>query len=250
MSDQDKTVGDETDLGEADYVERQITAGTNLVLRGKQESLAGPLFAINWFDTKPAWVYHFYNFLAGSRLTKAGGRALFKARVVKSLSGDEALARQFLLIVNYPAAENFLNLASDRFFLLISVLRMISVRRFSFVMHQRLDDQANTKGLKSYAVVHFSASEPSASVNALRDSTSAHIVQIGFTGQRAVTAATQGKDGETAMPYVTDNTVLLMAESDTQLQEYFSGPDFQRFVSSADNHYAGLLRLLLRAENE
>ncbi len=245
MSDQEKT-----DSSETDYVKRRITSGTNLILRGKQELLAGPLFAINWFDAKPAWVYHFYNFLAGSRLTKAGGRAIFKARVAKSLSGDESLARQFLLIVNYPGAETFLNLASDKFFLLISVFRMISVRRFSFVMHQRVDDQTNTKDLAFYAVIHFSASESSAAIDALKTSAAEHGVQVDFTGQRAVTAATQDKDGEKTMPYVTDNTVLLMAESDAQLQEYVADPDFKRFVSYTDNHYAGLLRPLLRAENE
>lgn len=244
------------DQEKGDFVERQITSGTNLILRGGHESLAGPLFAINWFDARPAWIYHLYNFLAGSRLTKAGGRAIFKAKVVKALSGDETLARQFLLIVRYPSAENFLNLASDRAFLAFSVLRMVSVKRFSFVMHERKvdgsgdDRQQRTRSLPCSAVVHFAASDADAVLETLSRSIAESDVQIGFRGKLAVTAATRDHDGEKTMPYVTDNTVLLMAGSNSQLEDFFSGDGFQQFVSRTDRHYAGLLRPVLRAEDE
>ena len=238
------------DQGQTDFAERQITSGTNLILRGDQAALAGPLFAINWFDARPAWVYHLYNLLAGSRLSKAGGRAIFKAKVVKTIGGDETLARRFLLIVRYPTAEIFLNLASDRVFLVMSVLRMISVKKFSFVMHRRLDEQQSTQDLPCVAVVHFSANDIDRANESLATSIAESPLQIGFSGQLAVTAATQDKGGENKIPYVTDNTVLLMAESNSQLEDYFSNDGFQQFVSHTDRHYAGLLRPVLRAEDE
>ena len=243
------------DHGEASSAECQITSGTNLILRGDQTALAGPLFAINWFDARPAWVYHLYNLLAGSRLSKAGGRAIFKAKVVKTLGGDESLARRFLLIVRYPTAENFLHLASDRVFMVMSVLRMISVKKFSFVMHRRVedcrsDDQRTTQHLPCVAVVHFSANDIDIAIKTLATSVAETPLQIRFSGQLAVTAATQDKDGENRIPYVTDNTVLLMAKANSELEDYFSSSGFQQFVSHTDHFYAGLLRPVLRAEDE
>ena len=231
------------------FVERQITSSMKLILRGDSQHLAGPLFAINWFDARPAWLYHLYNFLASSQLKKIGGKPFFKGHVTRTLSGDDTLARKHLLIINYPSAEHFLNLVSGKVFLAISVLRMLSVRRFSFVMHRRVDEikPLNEDLERAYALVHFSADEPKSAVQVIENAAQDSRVDVSFIGQESVrvVSETQSKDSqatENPMEFVTPNTMLLSAESDERLDECFRGESMQSALAQTSQHYAALIR--------
>ena len=147
------------------FIERNVTSKMRIRIRGEEDVLQNPLFAINWFDTRAAPIYHLYNFLAGPRAFKVGAKALFKGQHKDTIYGNPDLKRNFLLIVNYPSANNFLDLASDKIFQIFSVLRIGAVKQFSFIMHQRhlgqqlLTDRmpkADKKGC--YAVVQLSQS--------------------------------------------------------------------------------------------
>ena len=235
-------------MDQNDFVERQITSSMKMILRGDPQHLSEPLFAINWFDTRPAWLYHLYNFLASSRLKKIGGRAYFKGQVTRTLSGDETIARKHLLIVNYPSANHFLSLVADKVFLAFSVLRMLSVRRFSFVMHRRLEEKELPQGSdRVYAVVHFAADEPQTVVQSIETTASDLNIDVAFKGQESVRVFTesQKKDSpvtENAMEFVTPSTMLLAAVNDEQLVECFRGDVMQNALASTTQHYAALLR--------
>ena len=227
-----------------DAAERQITSGMKLSLRGETTHLTNPLFAINWFDARPAWVYHVYNFLAASRLTKIGGKALFKGRVAHQLSGDESLARQHLLIVNYPSADHFLNLVADKVFQVFSVLRMVSVRRFSFVMHRRLDEGGRSIGGSedSTAVLHFTSHEPAATLRRIEAAAAEADVRVVFVGREAVRVFSESQGNENAMEYVTPNTMLLTAANDDVLNSFFTEAPMRDVLAQTPQHYAAILK--------
>lgn len=228
---------------ESDSVERQITSGTKLVLRGTSERLNSSLFAINWFDTKPAWVYHLYNLLASTRLKRIGGRAVFKGRVFKKLAGEDSLARQHLLIVNYPSANHFLNLVADKLFLMLSILRIVSVRNFSFVMQHRVDDGLEiARDQNSFAVLHFASDDPACVARLLENDAETFGLQLAFFGKQAVTVSNQRRNEEQTMPFVTPNTVLLAGEQESQLADFFASPTFQEAMLPVGTYYAAALR--------
>ena len=226
--------------------ERQITSKLKLILRGDSQRLASPLYAINWFDTRPAWIYHLYNFLAMGRLKRAGGKAFFKGRVVRRLSGDESLARQHLLIVNYPSADHFLNLVSDKLFQVISLLRMLSVRRFSFVMHERIDSATNavepSEPSTFHAVLHFHSNTPESVVRQVETAATAASARVVFSGHEAVRVHSESGDSKNAMDYVTPNTMVFAAASENDLESCFQSAEMQDALKHADQHYAGLVK--------
>ena len=225
---------------------RQVTSKMQLVLRGDEKHLTDNLFAINWFDTSPAWVYHLYNSLALGRLKKAGGKALFKGRILRRLSGDESLARQHLLIVNYPSADHFLNLVSDKLFQVISLLRMLSVRRFSFVMHERIDSATNTvepsEPSTFHAVLHFHSNTPESVVRQVETAATAASARVVFSGHEAVHVHSESGDTKNAMDYVTPNTIVFAAASENDLDSCFQSNEMQDALKQTDKHFAGLLK--------
>jgi hypothetical protein len=228
-----------------DTAQRQITGSTKLILEGDSSALAGPLFAINWFDTSAAWVYHLYNFLASSRLAKAGGRAYFKAYVTDRLLGDESLGRAHLLIVRYPSAEHFLSLVSDKVFQLFSVLRMVSVRNFSFVMHQRRQgpDAIQTPLDDAYAVLHFHwDSRLNPILDGVKQVAESHEVSVCFASHRAVTIASQNNENDPQlMPFET-HTVMLFCASDAQgIRSLFCSTSLQQLLPSTRHCFGAML---------
>ena len=76
------------------FVERKITGKMRVRISGDEEVLRNPLFAINWFDTRVALVYHFYNLIAAPRVFKVGGKALFKGQYQETIYGNPDMATQ------------------------------------------------------------------------------------------------------------------------------------------------------------
>ena len=119
-------------------ISKPIGRSLTAEIEGDLEAIEGPLFAINWFDTRVAFVYHLYNLLAGGRAVSVGANVLFKGKCGETISGNPAWSRKFLLVVNYPSGHQFLKLVSDRIFQLVSVLRIAAVKDFSFVFTNEL----------------------------------------------------------------------------------------------------------------
>ena len=121
---------------------REITSTTTAILQpiGSAGRTSGPLYAINWFNTRWAWLYTLYNVLAARLLLKSGGRPVLKANHRKTIDGPASAERQVLLIVQYPSGDSFLDLLQNRMFQVVSLLRMLAVKDFSFVFHRRYDD--------------------------------------------------------------------------------------------------------------
>jgi len=90
------------------------------------------LHAVNWFDVRALWAYDLYNALAATSLRRVGGVPVFKGRLSKVLVGNEQDQRDVLLLVQYPGAEAFAGMLANRRFMLVSMLRELVVKRFSF----------------------------------------------------------------------------------------------------------------------
>ena len=233
------------------YTERNVTKKMRIRIRGDEKVISKPLFAINWFDTRFAPVYHLYNLLAGPRAFKVGAKALFKGKHQSTIFGNPNLQRNFLLIVNYPSANHFLDLVSDKVFQVFSVLRMAAVKRFSFVLQQRHDgDQLLTDRLPkenkqgAYAVVQISqplqdadpansqgATRPADLALSIRSLAEQHDVELFFAGTAAGRVSTVGEDDqETVLPTITERTFVFSASSEALLRGFIVSDEFHSLI--------------------
>ena len=237
------------------YVERAVTRKIRIRIRGEEAVIQNPLFAINWFDTRAAFVYHLYNMIAGPRAFKVGAKALFKGKYQRTLYGNPSLQRNYLLIVNYPSANHFLDLASDKVFQIFSVLRIAAVKRFSFVLQQRhhgeqlLKDRV-PKGSKQghYAVVQISASpQNSASANSIEATSPVDLasaigslaeqndVDLFYAGSAAGRVSTVAQDDqESALLAITEHTLVFSATSEKALSDLLGSSEFQSLIGISD----------------
>jgi uncharacterized protein (DUF1330 family) len=236
-------------------MERRITRGTKIILQPihNAEVLSNPLFAINWFNTRSLWLYNVYNLIASRSLFRIGGKVLFKGRVTETLLGSPEDEREILLIVNYPSGERFLDLLSDRFFQITSLLRLAAVRDFSFVLNQRVDGPALLENRnqvfdanRAWAVhLYQSDRDIHEEVQFLRTCTAKDGLTLNFASLRAGIVHSEDNDGnQKPFNHVTDRVVILEAENQECMRKAVSG-NYQEFVSSVSSSYIGLLSRMM-----
>ena len=138
----------------------KITSNSSVAIRSHdaEGNLSQPLYAVNWFDASPAWLYHLYNKLAGRSVIKIGGKPLFKATVKESLLSDKG-QRQILLLVKYPDGKAFKKLLESTYFQIVSLLRMKSVQRFTFSFAKPEGEVKFKSNPKHYAIHYFNADD-------------------------------------------------------------------------------------------
>lgn len=217
----------------------------------KDASLDCPVYAVNWFDTRMKWMYDFYNLLAAKSVFKIGGKVFFKGQVVKKLLGAVEDSRNMLLIVNYPSEIRFLDLMKDKFFILVSVLRELAVRDFSFGFTVRLDSQdplpekrSNFEKSKSYAMHYFRTDKPlSEFLPRLNEIASATAVKIHYAGQISSLLFSENKLGkETPVPCLMDGILLYEADKDSPLEALVAGESYRQEIAKLGSSYIALLK--------
>ena len=209
-------------MNKPNHIGSKITSSITAEIHGDLNEVESPLFAINWFDTRIAFVYHLYNLLAASRVFKIGGKILFKGKCGQTISGSEDLARHYLLIVNYPSGHRFLELLSDKLFQLMSVLRIAAVKRFSFVLHQRQGEPQLLPNIKSvfdpsdhYAVLQIQLPKESKEAKAFdfpafERLAEQHNSQVFFASRVAGRVVLNKDKAESdAMSFLTDVTLVI-----------------------------------------
>lgn len=230
-------------------MERQITSGTKLLLDPTAPSIdeATPLFAINWFNTRALWLYNLYNLIAARSVFGVDGKVLFKGKIKRTLLGPSEFSRQMLLIVNYPNSERFLDMLSNRFFQITSLLRMAAVRDFSFVLNQRadgptlLDSKKQTFESSSHWLVHhYSSTTPlDEEVTRIRKLLTDSPITLHFASEPAAKVYTiDRKDARTPLPAITDRVVILEARATTSIEDAIKGP-YSPFIESVQDSYIG-----------
>ena len=232
-----------------DQISKPIGPSISAEIAGDLNAIEGPLFAINWFDTRIAPIYHLYNTLAASRVNKINGKVLFKGKVGEMISGNPAWARKYLLIVNYPSGHQFLKLISDKIFQVMSVLRIAAVKDFSFVFQQRtgepqLLEKLTTKFDSSlhHTVVHFSLPDAETAQDRfaeLGEIAKQHQCEIFYIGTVAgkVTIISE-KKGREPMAFITDCTALIQSNTAEPLAKLWQSESMRSFIDRTEDHFA------------
>ena len=141
-------------------IQCKLTKSTTVLIRAKTPEIAldEPLYAINWFSTKVAWLYHLYNLLASKSVAKVGGKGFFKGEITQTVLDEAQVARTLILIVRYPSGHQFKALMQRSYFKLVSLLRLQSVKDFSFGFTQKKiseEDSQVSDGLSSVSYTHL-----------------------------------------------------------------------------------------------
>ena len=230
-----------------------IIAGNHVVIKSIKQgvSLNSPIYAINWFNTRFKWLYDFYNLLAAPSVYKIGGSVFFKGVVTKTLYGSDADSRQVLLIVNYPSGKNFLQLVEGKFFVLVSILRELAVKQFSFGFTERLDSnipQLNGKKRdfdrsKSYAIHHFKTNKSiMAMTGNIKLTAQLEGIKIDYAGQTSSLLFSQNRrEKDTQVPCLLDGLILFEGATDEQLEDFLSSQEYQKEISQFESSYIALL---------
>lgn len=196
---------------------------------GPEDSIDGPLFAINWIDTRWPLLYSIYMGLAGRLVRKIGGVPVFKGHPQETLAGPDSGARDLLLIVRYPSASSFLQLVHRRTFQVVSILRIAAVQSFSFVFHRRLDadpmsaiERAVPEDSGVYGALLYSSSDsPSSERTKLEGAAHRHGVRLHYLGVPTATLSlSRAESSAREIPYVTDRVALVSADSIERLQAF------------------------------
>ena len=233
-------------------LERKITADIDGRIKAVNEGneLNEPVYAINWFNTKMEWMYNFYNILAASSLFKVGGSVFFKGKVTQTIHGNRDAARELLLVVNYPAPDNFLDLMQIKFFQLISIFRILSVDKFTFGFTERKDDKPRTRldKSKSHAVHHFKfngGDNPDAVIQNIKELAEKEKVEIIFIGKISSLLFIEKNSHEAQVPCLMDVVVIFEGDMDEALEHLLSSKEYVDLAGKQESTYSALVNRVM-----
>lgn len=209
----------------------------------KDVSLAAPVYAINWFNTRRLWLYNLYNIAAAGTAIRAGGRPLFKGRIIDVLLGDDEERREMLLIVSYPSVRHFMGMLESTWFKLVSVLRLLSVDKFTFGFTQRMSSGVETRDNnkhKVYAIHHYRAAEDlTHKLEALLESEKVEIYYAGKTS--ALLYSGDSQQATQQVPFLMSGLLLLRAENADQIRRLVLGDVYQAVVAQTESSFIATL---------
>ena len=244
-------------MSKPDHIGRKITGSITAEIHGDLNEIESPLFAINWFDTRIAIVYHLYNLLAASRVFKIGGKVLFKGKCQQTISGNQDLARHYLLIVNYPSGHRFLELLSDKLFQVVSVLRIAAVKRFSFVLDQRQGEPQLLPDSKSvidpsdhYAVLQVRLPEESKEeakafgFSAIESLAEQHGSQVFFAGRVAgQVVLNKSKQNESdVVDFLTNITIVIKSSTAKNVSDCLASGQVESLLPAGAEYFAAQVK--------
>ena len=244
-------------MSKPDHIGRNITGSITAEIHGDLNEIESPLFAINWFDTRVAIIYHIYNLLAASRVFKIGGKVLLKGKCGQAISGNPTLARHYLLIVNYPSGHRFLELLSDKLFQLVSVLRIAAVKQFSFVLHQRQGEPQLLPDSKSvidpsdhYAVLQIQLPEESKEeaksfdFSAIEKLAEQHDSEVFFAGRVAgqVVLGKAKQNELDAVAFLTSITIVIKSSTAKSVLDCFASDQVASLLPAGAEYFAAQVK--------
>jgi len=216
--------------------------------------LQQPVYALNWFNTSGLWLYNFYNFLAARSVLKVGGIPFFKARVDRTLYGDKDDRRAVLLIVRYPSIENFKTMMESRYFQLVSIIRGIAVKEFTFGFSTRLDTSDIQNSLQvtkfdnhgAYAIHHYrtnnSNNKHTDLIDQIRELTKNSGVELAFSSEvSARVYVQQGEKEASVMDTIMDGCLLLQAQAETDIETLVASDDYQAIIATTKSSFSATL---------
>ncbi len=207
-----------------------------------------PLYAINWFSTKVEWLYHLYNFMAAKSLAKVGGRAFFKAKITKTVLDEKNVARDLILIVRYPGGQSFKALLQTTYFKIVSILRIMAVKDFSFGFTQQriLNDASSVNDGLCYAVHHFKSSKTGDSLFSKFNDLLGDKVRVKYAGAMvAQLFSQQNSDPPKQVPNLMDGLVLFESDTELEISRMLDSPAYKSLIQELESSYIGHIKRTL-----
>lgn len=224
--------------------------------KNKNIPLNQPVYAVNWFNTRALWLYNLYNWLAIPSIRKIKGKPFFKGHVSNVLYGPKEHRRDVLLIVYYPTASAFKHMLESRYFKLVSLLRMLAVREFTFAFSSRTDHP--TLGItaenqqkvetdqtdKVYALHHYQAKEDITEIVAdAIEGQSLTIYFSSFISARLWSGDQHGPNKQ--QPCLMDGVVLLQADNQAQLEHTLQQEKYKTLIQLTESSFVCCLNRLM-----
>ena len=205
------------------------------------------VYAINWFDAWQLQLYNFYNLLAGRSVSKVGGVPLFKGRLLSKLYGSDEDQRQILLLVRYPAPDNFRRMVANPFFKVVSLLRMIAVRKFTFCLSHVLIEENIPKQLNAedvYGVHHFRGDTEMATL--IGDSLHQHGIDVIFSSIKTHELFTvTGNESPIAVPALMDGIVLFKCKDEISVKNIITSNAYQNILQQSESSFVGTFKRIM-----
>ena len=208
-----------------------------------------PIYAINWFNTKTQWVYDFYNVLAVKAVKKIGGGPFFKGKHVKTLHGDDDGRRDILLVVRYPSLHNFKTMLEDKYFQMVSLIRIAAVDRFTFGISKRADAGADFQPMvkaqtRAYVVHNYAGpNDIRAEIQSLaKDSP----VDVFFNSHIKAHIGT-GKSQESCalVDCIIENVLILSGADEEDIIGFVEAAVYQDLIQQTETNFIGLYSRIL-----
>lgn len=229
-------------------VSRWVTKNIKVIVRSAAESdgLDSPLYAVNWFSTRRAWMYNLYLSLAVTQVKTVGAFPVFKAFVGETLAGKPEMAREQLLIVRYPNAEAFVTLAGKALFKIISILRINSVKDFTFNFTEKITHEARPADLKARShLVHLFTGDQEG-LNRYREMVAGGPVKLTYLGyMKAQLLAQLEEKKPREVPYLMNAIAILEADDEPTIRAFVDDPDVQTLREGFRNNYLAWLDRVL-----
>ena len=210
-----------------------------------------PIYAINWFNTKSAPIYDFYNRLAVRSVNKVGGAPYFKGRYIKTLHGNAEDRRDVLLVVRYPTLNNFLKMLESKVFMAVSLIRMAAVKDFTFGFTKRADTGADFSPIEPddeggvfYGVFHYSGNTD---IHApLNDLIASADIDLFYRGKiRARVGTGETSRSATKIPCDMNGVIILKSYNQKTLENLIHNSAFNSLDAETARSFFGLYSRIL-----
>jgi uncharacterized protein (DUF1330 family) len=204
------------------------------------------IYAINWFNTKSPWLYNLYNTLANPMVEKSGGRGFLKGKIKKTLHGIKSEHRDVLLIVTYPSLKHFTKLVEMPLFLLVSLLRMLAVKEFTFGFSHRVDDENVVEVPKTqgqYAVHHYKSKDSiSKEVELLSKESN---VEVYYMGEIFALLSFGDEKKKEQTPCLMDGVVVFTSEQMKNIEDFVQREKYQALINKTQSSFIATLERVL-----
>jgi hypothetical protein len=227
-------------------IRAKVTNKVDVIIRANQPNidLDEPFYAINWFSTKTEWIYHLYNALAGRSVRKIGGTAFFKGKVTETILDDLKTRRDLILIVRYPGGQNFKQLMESTYFKMVSIFRVLSVKKFSFGFTHKLevDNDSKKENEFYYAIHHFKSKETAVEAMDKIKEFLPNNITIKYAGYVIATLNSQEKNKPIQqIPNLMDGLFIFQSNDKKSLGSLFASDDYKTFLETFESSHISLL---------
>jgi uncharacterized protein (DUF1330 family) len=231
------------------WLKREVKKGLKIAIQPTDDPayLEQPVWAINWFNLKHKWLYNMYNKVAAPFVKRVDGRLIFKGHLLETVAGDEALARQMLLIVTYPDIHHFLDMIVIKTFQIISMMRLLAVKDFIFGFTRK---QAISEGYDVhhapdkagvYLVHHFTVGAGTDNTE-LENIISPYSLELFFSGTKIGIIQRMTANKNTPAPFFMDGINLIKATDRAQLNQLLEDSGFKQLLEGNTDNYLGIFK--------